>query len=122
MGNKAQFLILFNFLFFKNRRFPALAFCETATKVLVLMMVSKTGDAKNNHLVTSLLLSSSFWSDYLSSMGTGATRGLPKWLFTTVRVSLGLTYDVSFELSQFDRLKLRWYVVSVTSTPGKVTI
>ncbi|XP_058097828.1 uncharacterized protein LOC131242889 isoform X2 [Magnolia sinica] len=41
-------------------------------------------------------------------------------LFTTVRDSLGLTYDVSFELSLFDRLKLRWYVVSVTSTPGKV--
>ncbi|XP_058069876.1 uncharacterized protein LOC131218973 isoform X2 [Magnolia sinica] len=77
-------------------------------------------DAKNNHLVTSLLLSSGFWSDYLSSMGTGAIRGLPKWLFTTVQDSLGLTYDVSFELSQFDRLKLRWYVVSVTSTPGKV--
>ncbi|KAI9382569.1 hypothetical protein POPTR_014G149200v4 [Populus trichocarpa] len=41
-------------------------------------------------------------------------------LFTTVRDSLGLTYDVSFELSLFDRLKLGWYVVSVTSTPGKV--
>ncbi|KAF9601664.1 hypothetical protein IFM89_021716 [Coptis chinensis] len=41
-------------------------------------------------------------------------------LFTTVRDSLGLTYDVSFELSLFDRLKLGWYVVSVTSTPAKV--
>ncbi|KAK6914416.1 Peptidase M16, C-terminal [Dillenia turbinata] len=41
-------------------------------------------------------------------------------LFTTVRDSLGLTYDVSFELSLFDRLKLGWYVISVTSTPGKV--
>ncbi|KAJ0973594.1 hypothetical protein J5N97_015559 [Dioscorea zingiberensis] len=41
-------------------------------------------------------------------------------LFTTVRDSLGLTYDVSFETSLFDRLKLVWYVVSVTSTPGKV--
>lgn len=41
-------------------------------------------------------------------------------LFTTVRDSLGLTYDVSFELSLFDRLKLGWYVVSVTSTPSKV--
>lgn len=41
-------------------------------------------------------------------------------LFTTVRDSLGLTYDVSFELNLFDRLKLGWYVVSVTSTPGKV--
>ncbi|XP_031474223.1 stromal processing peptidase, chloroplastic isoform X2 [Nymphaea colorata] len=41
-------------------------------------------------------------------------------LFTTVRDSLGLTYDVSFEVSLFDRLNLGWYVVSVTSTPGKV--
>ncbi|XP_058099819.1 uncharacterized protein LOC131244190 [Magnolia sinica] len=39
----------------------------------------QSGDAKNNHLVTSLLLSSGFWSDYLSSMGTSAIRGLPKW-------------------------------------------
>ncbi|KAE9452508.1 hypothetical protein C3L33_15588, partial [Rhododendron williamsianum] len=37
-----------------------------------------------------------------------------------VRDSLGLTYDVSFELNLFDRLKLGWYVISVTSTPGKV--
>ncbi|WOK95316.1 stromal processing peptidase, chloroplastic [Canna indica] len=41
-------------------------------------------------------------------------------LFTTVRDSLGLTYDVSFELSLFDWLNLGWYVISVTSTPGKV--
>ncbi|XP_057975636.1 stromal processing peptidase, chloroplastic [Malania oleifera] len=41
-------------------------------------------------------------------------------LFTTVRDSLGLTYDVSFELSLFDRLKFGWYVISVTSTPSKV--
>ncbi|KAK9135528.1 hypothetical protein Syun_014858 [Stephania yunnanensis] len=41
-------------------------------------------------------------------------------LFTTVRDSLGLTYDVSFELNLFDRLKLGWYVISVTSTPTKV--
>ncbi|PON35906.1 Coenzyme PQQ biosynthesis protein [Parasponia andersonii] len=41
-------------------------------------------------------------------------------LFTTVRDSLGLTYDVSFELNLFDRLSLGWYVISVTSTPGKV--
>ncbi|XP_020590342.1 stromal processing peptidase, chloroplastic [Phalaenopsis equestris] len=41
-------------------------------------------------------------------------------LFTTVRDSLGLTYDVFFELSLFDRLKLGWYVISVTSTPSKV--
>lgn len=43
-------------------------------------------------------------------------------LFTTVRDSLGLTYDVSFELNLFDRLNLGWYVISVTSTPGKVCI
>lgn len=43
-------------------------------------------------------------------------------LFTTVRDSLGLTYDVSFELNLFDRLNLGWYVISVTSTPGKVRI
>lgn len=41
-------------------------------------------------------------------------------LFTSVRDSLGLTYDVSFELNLFDRLNLGWYVISVTSTPGKV--
>ncbi|ONH98914.1 hypothetical protein PRUPE_7G271900 [Prunus persica] len=41
-------------------------------------------------------------------------------LFTTVRDSLGLTYDVSFELNLFDRLNLGWYVISVTSTPDKV--
>ncbi len=42
-------------------------------------------------------------------------------LFTTVRDALGLTYDVSFELSLFDRLKAGWFVISVTSTPAKVT-
>ena len=41
-------------------------------------------------------------------------------LFTTVRDALGLTYDVSFELSLFDRLKAGWFVISVTSTPAKV--
>eukprot|EP00850_Spirogloea_muscicola_P018683 SM000174S03338 [mRNA] locus=s174:45802:51599:- [translate_table: standard] len=41
-------------------------------------------------------------------------------LFTTVRDALGLTYDVSFELSLFDRLKTGWFVVSVTSTPAKI--
>ncbi|KAG0463237.1 hypothetical protein HPP92_021713 [Vanilla planifolia] len=41
-------------------------------------------------------------------------------LFTTVRDSLGLTYDVSFEVSLFDKLKLGWYVITVTSTPSKV--
>jgi predicted Zn-dependent peptidase len=32
-------------------------------------------------------------------------------LFTTVRDSLGLTYDVSFELSMFERLSTGWCVV-----------
>ncbi|XP_071715631.1 stromal processing peptidase, chloroplastic-like isoform X2 [Rutidosis leptorrhynchoides] len=41
-------------------------------------------------------------------------------LFTEVRDSQGLTYDVSFDLNLFDRLHLGWYVISVTSTPGKV--
>eukprot|EP00245_Coleochaete_scutata_P005274 TRINITY_DN18712_c0_g1_i1.p1 TRINITY_DN18712_c0_g1~~TRINITY_DN18712_c0_g1_i1.p1 ORF type:complete len:1369 (+),score=265.63 TRINITY_DN18712_c0_g1_i1:154-4260(+) len=41
-------------------------------------------------------------------------------LFTTVRDALGLTYDVSFELSLFDRLKTGWFVISVTSTPAKI--
>ena len=34
-----------------------------------------------------------------------------------VRDSLGLTYDVSFELSLFDRLPSGWFHVNVTSTP-----
>ncbi len=38
-------------------------------------------------------------------------------LFTTVRDLLGLTYDVSFELSLFDRLPSGWWSVHVTSTP-----
>lgn len=41
-------------------------------------------------------------------------------LFTTVRDALGLTYDVSFEVSLLDRLELGWFVVSVTSTPAKI--
>ncbi|KAK3130863.1 hypothetical protein QOZ80_6BG0498930 [Eleusine coracana subsp. coracana] len=41
-------------------------------------------------------------------------------LFTTVRDSMGLTYDVSFELNLFDKLDLGWYVIAVTSTPSKV--
>ncbi|KAJ7516395.1 hypothetical protein O6H91_22G056800 [Diphasiastrum complanatum] len=43
-------------------------------------------------------------------------------LFTTVRDALGLTYDVSFELSLFDRLKAGWFVISVTSTPAKINL
>jgi predicted Zn-dependent peptidase len=41
-------------------------------------------------------------------------------LFTTVRDTLGLTYDVSFELSLFDRLPAGWFHASVTSTPDKI--
>lgn len=41
-------------------------------------------------------------------------------LFTTVRDSLGLTYDVSFEVSSFDRLEAGWFVINVTSTPNKI--
>ncbi|XP_066379077.1 stromal processing peptidase, chloroplastic isoform X5 [Miscanthus floridulus] len=41
-------------------------------------------------------------------------------LFTTVRDSMGLTYDVSLELNLFDKLDLGWYVIAVTSTPSKV--
>lgn len=41
-------------------------------------------------------------------------------LFTTVRDTLGLTYDVSFELSLFDRLPAGWFNVNVTSTPQKI--
>jgi predicted Zn-dependent peptidase len=41
-------------------------------------------------------------------------------LFTTVRDSLGLTYDVSFELQLLDRIQRSWYSVSVTSTPAKI--
>lgn len=41
-------------------------------------------------------------------------------LFTTVRDSLGLTYDVSFEIASFDRLAAGWFVVNVTSTPNKI--
>lgn len=37
-----------------------------------------------------------------------------------VRDTLGLTYDVSFELTLFDRLRVGWYVVRVTSTPAKI--
>lgn len=41
-------------------------------------------------------------------------------LFTTVRDSLGLTYDVSLELSMMQRLSAGWYMVNVTSTPQKI--
>ncbi|CAI7791721.1 unnamed protein product [Closterium sp. NIES-54] len=41
-------------------------------------------------------------------------------LFTTVRDALGLTYDVNFEISLFDRLATGWFCISVTSTPAKI--
>ena len=41
-------------------------------------------------------------------------------LFTTVRDSLGLTYDVSFDLNNLDRMQKAWFSVSVTSTPNKI--
>jgi len=41
-------------------------------------------------------------------------------LFVTVRDQLNLTYDVSFELNQFDRLNAAWFCVSVTATPAKI--
>jgi len=41
-------------------------------------------------------------------------------LFTTVRDSLGLTYDVSFEVTMFDRVRTAWFSVHVTSHPDKI--
>lgn len=41
-------------------------------------------------------------------------------LFTTVRDSLGLTYDVSFEITTYDRLRTGWFSVCVTSYPDKI--
>ncbi|KAG2497394.1 hypothetical protein HYH03_004550 [Edaphochlamys debaryana] len=41
-------------------------------------------------------------------------------LFTTVRDSLGLTYDVSFEVTLFDRIRSGWFMVHVTSHPDKI--
>ncbi|XP_058112891.1 uncharacterized protein LOC131255941 [Magnolia sinica] len=52
---------------------------QELTLFCMLRSIQGHDSAKNNHLVTSLLLSSGFWSDYLSSMGTSAIRGLPKW-------------------------------------------
>lgn len=37
-----------------------------------------------------------------------------------VRDSLGLTYDVSFEVTLFDRIRQGWFMVHVTSHPDKV--
>lgn len=41
-------------------------------------------------------------------------------LFTTVRDELGLTYDVSMEVSQFDRHKGGWFSLHVTASPQKI--
>lgn len=41
-------------------------------------------------------------------------------LFTTVRDALGLTYDVAFELTVFERIDSGWFFVTVTSTPEKI--
>lgn len=41
-------------------------------------------------------------------------------LFATVRDALGLTYDVNFDMSLFDRIKVGWFVVNVTSPPQKI--
>eukprot|EP00873_Tetraselmis_striata_P020838 jgi/Tetstr1/441102/TSEL_029370.t1 len=41
-------------------------------------------------------------------------------LFTTVRDALGLTYDVAFELTVFERIESGWFFVTVTSTPEKI--
>eukprot|EP00798_Chlamydomonas_sp_ICE-L_P027064 gene27064-2297_t len=41
-------------------------------------------------------------------------------LFTTVRDSLGLTYDVSFEVTMLDRVRSGWFSVHVTSHPDKI--
>jgi predicted Zn-dependent peptidase len=48
------------------------------------------------------------------------TEVLNSRLFTTVRDALGLTYDVSFELSMFDRLRTGWFSATVTSYPDRI--
>ena len=42
------------------------------------------------------------------------------WFIMQVRDALGLTYDVSFELSLYDRLRTGWFVCHVTSTHAKI--
>jgi hypothetical protein len=37
-----------------------------------------------------------------------------------VRDTLGLTYDVSFDLGAYDRLRDSYYCIHVTSTPDKI--
>uniref|UniRef100_A0A6U0W9G0 Mitochondrial processing peptidase n=1 Tax=Polytomella parva TaxID=51329 RepID=A0A6U0W9G0_9CHLO len=41
-------------------------------------------------------------------------------LFTTVRDTLGLTYDVDFETTMFDRIRYSWFMVHVTSHPSQI--
>jgi len=41
-------------------------------------------------------------------------------LFATVRDSLGLSYDCSFELSMFDRLEAGWYTCTVSTHPTRI--
>lgn len=41
-------------------------------------------------------------------------------LFSTVRDSLGLSYDCSFELSMLDRLEAGWYTCTVSAHPARI--
>lgn len=41
-------------------------------------------------------------------------------LFVTVRDQLNLTYDVSFEIVQHDRLNASWWCATVTASPPKI--
>lgn len=41
-------------------------------------------------------------------------------LFSTVRDSLGLSYDCSFELSMLDRLEAGWYTCTVSAHPSRI--
>jgi len=42
-------------------------------------------------------------------------------LFSTMRDSLGLSYDSSFELSMHDRLEAGWFMCTVSSHPSRIT-
>jgi len=41
-------------------------------------------------------------------------------LFSTVRDSLGLSYDCSFEMSMLDRLEAGWYTCTVSAHPSRI--
>eukprot|EP00930_Biecheleria_cincta_P068404 TRINITY_DN5579_c0_g3_i1.p1 TRINITY_DN5579_c0_g3~~TRINITY_DN5579_c0_g3_i1.p1 ORF type:complete len:1399 (+),score=257.63 TRINITY_DN5579_c0_g3_i1:47-4243(+) len=41
-------------------------------------------------------------------------------LFSTVRDSLGLSYDCSFDLSMLDRLEAGWYTMTVSAHPSRI--